>query len=198
MIENFSINDDCVKNMKLGEHYSRLCNSTKTDDKKLSHQIIHILKKILDARKTIELKDLIKPGFNECVSKGLAKYEETLKKKEKENKEKDEGNQEIEGMEEKGEHIKKMDEDYNPISLEPRTWEAAEKLNKRILTCDFLASNRGINEVEDTDLEFIENFIDPLNNNKKLNIGDYPEDDIKKLHIQMDTFEPIFFFTKNI
>ena len=91
MIENFSVNDDCVKGMRLGEHYSRLYNSTKKDEKKLSHQIIHIIKEILDARKTIELKDLIKPGFNDCVSKGLEKYEAALKKKEeKEKKEKEE------------------------------------------------------------------------------------------------------------
>ena len=57
MIENFSLNEDCVKNMKLGEHYSRLCNSTKKDEKKLSHQIIHIIKEILDARKSLELKN---------------------------------------------------------------------------------------------------------------------------------------------
>ena len=197
MIENFSVNDDCVKGMRLGEHYSRLYNSTKKDEKKLSHQIIHIIKEILDARKTIELKDLIKPGFNDCVSKGLEKYEAALKKKEeKEKKEKEEEIKEINEIEEKGEHIKNMDEDYNPISLEPRTWEAAEKLNKKILTCDFLAYNRGVDEAADTDLEFIENFIDPLNDNKKLNIGDYPEEDIKKLHIQMDTFEPVFFLQK--
>ena len=196
MIDNFSVNEDCVKNMRLGEHYSRLYNSTKKDEKKLAHQIIHILKEILNARKTLALKDLIKPGFNDCVSKGLAKYEAALKKKEeKEKKEKEEEQKQTE-VEEKVEHIKTMDEDYNPISLEPRTWEAVEKLNKKILTCDFLASSRGANEAADTDLEFIENFIDPLNNNKKLNIADYPEEDIKKLHIQMDTFEPVFFLQK--
>ena len=197
MIENFSLNEDCVKSMKLGEHYSRLNTSTKKEEKKLSHQIIHIIKEILDARKTLELKDLIKSGFNDCVNKGLEKYRAALKKKmEQEKKEKEEENNEINENEEKEEHIKNMDEDYNPISLEPRTWEAAEKLNKKILTCDFLASNRGVEDAGDTDLEFIENFIDPLDNNKKLNIGDYPEEDIKKLHIQMDTFEPVFFLQK--
>ena len=29
MVENFSLNEDYIKLMKLGEHYSRLCNSTK-------------------------------------------------------------------------------------------------------------------------------------------------------------------------
>ena len=198
MIENFSLNEDCVKNMKLGEHYSRLCNSTKKEEKQLSHQIIHIIYDILEARKTLALKDLIKSGFNDVVNKGLEKYKAALlKKKEKEQKEQEEKNKEINENEEKAEeHIKNMDEDYNPVSLEPRTWEAAEKLNKRILTCDFLASNRGVDDAADTDLEFIENFIDPLNDNKKLNIGDYPEEDIKKLHIQMDTFEPVFFLQK--
>ena len=197
MIENFSLNEDCVKNMRLGEHYSRLYTSTKKEEKKLSHQIIHIIKEILDARKTLELKDLIKPGFNDCVNKGLEKYRAAIKKKmEREKKEQEEENKEINEDAEKGEHIKNMDEDYNPISLEPRTWEAAQKLNKRILTCDFLASNRGVDDPADTDLEFIENFIDPLNNNQKLNIGDYTEEDIKKMHIQMDTFEPVFFLQK--
>ena len=197
MIENFSLNEEYVKNMKLGEHYSRLYNSTKKEEKKLSHQIIHIIKEILDARKTLELKDLIKSGFNDCVSKGLEKYRAAIKKKmDQEKKEQEEENKEINENVEKEEHIKNMDEDYNPISLEPRTWEAAEKLNKRILTCDFLASNRGVDEAADVDLEFIENFIDPLDNNKKLNIGDYTEEDIKKMHIQMDTFEPIFFLQK--
>ena len=71
-----------------------------------------------------------------------------------------------------------------------------QKLNKRILTCDFLDSNRGVDDPADTDLEFIENFIDPLNNNQKLNIGDYTEEAIKKMYIQMVTFEPVFFLKK--
>ena len=50
MIENFSLNEDFVKNMKLGEHYSRLFNSTKKDEKKLGQKIIHIIKEILNAR----------------------------------------------------------------------------------------------------------------------------------------------------
>ena len=203
MVENFSLNEDYVKMMKLGDHYSRLCNSTKKEEKKLAHQIIHILRDILDMRKTLELKDLIKFGFIDTIQKGLDKYEAALiKKREKEEKAKEEENKEINNIEDKEnkekaeeEHIKNMDEDYNPISLEPRTWEAAEKMGKKLLTVDFLAYNRGGDDVGG-DLEFIENFIDPLNDNRKLNIGDYPEDDIKKLHIQMDTFDPIFFLEK--
>ena len=204
MVENFSLNEDCIKLMKLGEHYSRLCNSTKKEEKKLSHQIIHILKDILDMRKTLELKDLIKFGFIDTIQKGLDKYEAALQKKkakeqqikEEEIKENNiEEKNEKEKEKEEEEHIKNMDEDYNPISLEPRTWEAAEKMGKKLLTVDFLAYNRSGDDVGG-DLEFIENFIDPLNENKKLNIGDYPEDDIKKLHIQMDTFDPIFFLEK--
>ena len=60
---------------------------------------------------------------------------------------------------------------------------------------DFLASNRAGDDVGG-DLEFIENFIDPLDDNRKLNIGDYTEEEIKKLHIQMDTFDPVFFLEK--
>ena len=204
MVENFSLNEEYVKLMKLGDHYSRLCNSTKKEEKKLSHQIIHILRDILDMRKTLELKDLIKFGFIDTIQKGLDKYEAALiKKRQKEEKIKEEENKDINNNIEDNnnenkveeEHIKNMDEDYNPISLEPRTWEAAEKMGKKLLTVDFLAYNRGGDDVGG-DLEFIENFIDPLNDNRKLNIGDYPEDDIKKLHIQMDTFDPIFFLEK--
>ena len=202
MVENFSLNEDYIKLMKLGEHYSRLCNSTKKEEKKLSHQIIHILRDILEMRKTLELKDLIKFGFVDTVQKGLDKYDAALRKKrekeekEKEEEKKEEKKEEDEKEKEKEEeHVKNMDEDYNPISLEPRTWEAAEKMGKKLLTIDFLAYNRGGDDVGG-DLEFIENFIDPLDDNKKLNIGDYPEDDIKKLHIQMDSFDPIFFLEK--
>ena len=201
MVENFSLNEDYIKHMKLGDHYSRLCNSTKKEEKKLSHQIIHILRDILDMRKTLEIKDLIKSGFIDTVQKGLDKYDAALrKKKEKEEKEKEEEKKENleenkEKEKEEEEHIKNMDEDYNPISLEPRTWEAAEKMGKKLLTVDFLAYNRGGGDVGG-DLEFIENFIDPLNDNRKLNIGDYTEEDIKKLHIQMDSFDPIFFLEK--
>ena len=200
MVENFSLNEDYIKLMKLGDHYSRLCNSTKKEEKKLSHQIIHILRDILEMRKTLELKDLIKFGFIDTVQKGLDKYDAALKKKkEKEEKEKMEENKEKNEIEEnkeiEEEHVKNMDEDYNPVSLEPRTWEAAEKMGKKLLTVDFLAHNRGGDDVGG-DLEFIENFIDPLDDNIKLNIGDYPEEDIKKLHIQMDTFDPIFFLEK--
>ena len=202
MVENFSLNEDYIKAMKLGDHYSRLCNSTKKEEKKLSHQIIHILRDILDMRQTLEIKDLIKFGFIDTVQKGLDKYDAALKKKkEKEEKAKEEEikekkeNEEENKEKEEEEHVKNMDEDYNPISLEPRTWEAAEKMGKKLLTVDFLAYNRGGDDVGG-DLEFIENFIDPLNDNRKLNIGDYPEEDIKKLHIQMDTFDPIFFLEK--
>ena len=91
MVENFSLNEDYIKLMKLGEHYSRLCNSTKKEEKKLSHQIIHILRDILEMRKTLELKDLIKFGFVDTVQKGLDKYDAALRKKrEKEEKEKEE------------------------------------------------------------------------------------------------------------
>ena len=200
MVENFSLNEDYIKLMKLGEHYSRLYTSTKKEEKKLAHQIIHIIRDILDMRKTLELKDIIKFGFIDAIQQGLDKYNAALqKKKEKEEKIKEEENKEKnveqENKQEKEEHVKNMDEDYNPISLEPRTWEAAEKMGKKLLTIDFLASNKGGGDVGG-DLEFIENFIDPLNDNKKLNIGDYPEEDIKKLHIQMDTFDPIFFLEK--
>ena len=202
MVENFSLNEDYIKKMKLGEHYSRVCNSTKKEEKKLSHQIIHILWDILDMRKTLELKDLIKFGFTDTVQKGLDKYQSALLKKQKEEQKEKEKEEENKNEDDKGEerdnkeeHVKNMDEDYNPISLEPRTWEAAEKMGKRLLTVDFLASNRGGDDMGG-DLEFIENFIDPLDDNKKLNIADYPENDIKKLHIQMDTFEPIFFLEK--
>ena len=200
MVENFSLNEDYIKLMKLGEHYSRLYTSTKKEEKKLAHQIIHIIRDILDMRKTLELKDIIKFGFIDAIQQGLDKYNAALqKKKEKEEKIKEEENKEKnieqENNQEKEEHIKNMDEDYNPISLEPRTWEAAEKMGKKLLTIDFLAYNKGGGDVGG-DLEFIENFIDPLNDNKKLNIGDYPEEDIKKLHIQMDTFDPIFFLEK--
>ena len=203
MIENFSLNEEYIKLMKLGDHYSRLHSSTKKEEKKLSHQIIHILRDILDMRKTLEVKDLIKQGFIEPIQKGLDKYDAALrKKKEKEekikmeeNQEKNENEEDIKEEELKEEHVKNMDEDYNPISLEPRTWEAAEKLGKKLLTVDFLAYNRGGDDVGG-DLEFIENFIDPLDDNRKLNIGDYTEEEIKKLHIQMDTFDPVFFLEK--
>lgn len=202
MVENFSLNEEYIKAMKLGDHYSRLCNSTKKEEKKLSHEIIHILRDILDMRQTLEIKDLIKFGFIDTVQKGLDKYDAALrKKKEKEEKAKQEEikeqkeNEEENKEKEEEEHIKNMDEDYNPISLEPRTWEASEKMGKKLLTVDFLAYNRGGDDVGG-DLEFIENFIDPLDDNRKLNIGDYPEEDIKKLHIQMDTFDPVFFLEK--
>ncbi len=96
MVENFSLNEDYVKLMKLGDHYSRLCNSTKKEEKKLSHQIIHILRDILDMRKTLELKDLIKFGFIDTIQKGLDKYEAALiKKRQKEEKIKEEENKDI-------------------------------------------------------------------------------------------------------
>ena len=125
-------------------------------------------------RKTLELKDLIKFGFVDTVQKGLDKYDAALRKKrekeekEKEEEKKEEKKEEDEKEKEKEEeHVKNMDEDYNPISLEPRTWEAAEKMGKKLLTIDFLAYNRGGDDVGG-DLEFIENFIDPLDDNKKL------------------------------
>ena len=91
MIENFSLNEDYIKKMKLGDHYSRLHNSTKKEEKKLSHQIIHILRDILEMRKTLEVKDLIKEGFIDLIQKGLDKYDAALrKKKEKEEKIKNE------------------------------------------------------------------------------------------------------------
>ena len=86
MVENFSLNEEYIKAMKLGDHYSRLCNSTKKEEKKLSHEIIHILRDILDMRQTLEIKDLIKFGFIDTVQKGLDKYDAALRKKKKRKK----------------------------------------------------------------------------------------------------------------
>ena len=81
MVENFSLNEDYIKLMKLGEHYSRLYTSTKKEEKKLAHQIIHIIRDILDMRKTLELKDIIKFGFIDAIQQGLDKYNAALQKK---------------------------------------------------------------------------------------------------------------------
>ena len=198
IIENFSINEDCVLSMKIGDHYSHMNSSNKKEDKKFALNIIKIIKKLLDKRKTLELKDLVKHGFIKEIQQGLEKLKQVETKKTiSQNKEKIP--QKEKSTNEKNPEIPQndIDEDINPISLEPKTWDAVEKTGKRLLTIDFLASNpNAIDDTYESELEMIENFIDPVSNNKKLNITNFNEDEIKQMHIQMDTFNPAFFLEK--
>ena len=186
IITEFAINDDYVSRMNLGEHYSRLSTSTKKDEKNLSIKIIRIIKALLDHRSQLELKDFIRIGFIECINEGLNKYKNE-KKKEKEEKKKNNDFEYIENM---------VDEAINIITSEPKTWEEVEKMNKKILTTEFLSFGDNMNDEQEDEIELIDNFIDPLNNNAHLNIKDYNDNELAKLHIQMESFDPVFFLEK--
>ena len=186
IVTEFAINDDYVSRMNLGEHYSRLSTSTKKDEKNLSIKIIRIIKALLDHRSQLELKDFIRIGFIESINEGLNKYKNE-KKKEKEEKKKNNDFEYIENM---------VDEAINIITSEPKTWEEVEKMNKKILTTEFLSFGDNMNDEQEDEIELIDNFIDPLNNNAHLNIKDYTDNELAKLHIQMESFDPVFFLEK--
>lgn len=181
----FAINEEYVARMNLGEHFSVLSNSSKKEKKQLAQKVIKIIKAIIEKRPSLELNDLVREGFVEMIQESLNQY--TIEKKEEE-----EQNKEMEYVE----NI--VDEVINTISMEPRTWEDVEKSNKKLLTCDFLSNenNQFIDEEKEAELELIDNFIDPLNNNAHLNIKSYNDEELQKLHIQMETFDPAFFLEK--
>ena len=184
--KEFASNDEYLARMNLGEHYSRLSTSTKKEEKQLSIKIIKIIRLILEKRPTLELKDFIREGFIESINEGLNKYKNE-KKKEKEEKKKNNDFEYIENM---------VDEAINIITSEPKTWEEVEKMNKKILTTEFLSFGDNMNDEQEDEIELIDNFIDPLNNNAHLNIKDYTDNELAKLHIQMESFDPVFFLEK--
>ena len=182
----FAINEDYLNRMNLGEHYSRLSSSTKKEDKNLAIKIIKIIKSILEKRPTLELNEFIRIGFIDSIKEGLDKYKNE-KKIEKEEKKKNNDFEYIENM---------VDEAINIITSEPKTWEEVEKMKKKILTTEFLSFGDNINDEQEDEIELIDNFIDPLNNNAHLNIKDYTDNELAKLHIQMESFDPVFFLEK--
>ena len=182
----FAINEEYVIKMNLGEHYSVLSNSTKKDNKQLAQKVLKIIKTILDKRPSLELSDLVRSGFIDVVEEALNQIKETEKKKEEE---KDPEMEYAENM---------VDEVINTISMEPRTWEDVEKSGKKLLTVDFLSMDgkQFIDDEKEAEIELVDNFIDPLNNNAHLNVNNYKEEELQKLHIQMETFDPAFFLEK--
>ena len=191
IIEQFAIDDDYLARMNLGEHYSRLSTSSKKEEKNLSTKVIKIIKAILEKRPNLELKEFIRTGFIENIKEALDKFQEGKEKEEEEEKKKKKNKLDLDSMD----NI--VEDTINIITSEPKTWEEVEKLNKKILTTEFLSfgDNKFDDEKED-EMELIDNFIDPLNNNAHLNIKDYSDNEIAKLHIQMETFDPVFFLEK--
>jgi hypothetical protein len=193
IIEQFAIDDDYLARMNLGEHYSRLSTSSKKEEKNLSTKVIKIIKAILEKRPNLELKEFIRSGFIENIKEALDNFKEGKEKEEEEEKKKKKNKNKFD--------LDSMDniveDTINIITSEPKTWEEVEKLNKKILTTEFLSfgDNKFDDEKED-EMELIDNFIDPLNNNAHLNIKDYSDNEIAKLHIQMETFDPVFFLEK--
>ena len=193
IIEQFAIDDDYLARMNLGEHYSRLSTSSKKEEKNLSTKVIKIIKAILEKRPNLELKEFIRSGFIENIKEALDNFKEGKEKEEEEEKKKKKNKLDLDSMD----NI--VEDTINIITSEPKTWEEVEKINKKILTTEFLSfgDNKFDDEKED-EMELIDNFIDPLNNNAHLNIKDYSDNEIAKLHIQMETFDPVFFFRKII
>ena len=51
-------------------------------------------------------------------------------------------------------------------------------------------------EEKQRELEFIDNFVDPLKGNIKLDIHAYSDVDVQKMHLETETFNPEFFLEK--
>ena len=189
--EEFSMHEEFIKKMNLGEHYSRLIESNKKTEKALALKIIKIIMKIRKKR-NLDLDELIKPGFISLIEKDLKDYED-----EEEDEETQKQKKKIEEMNLKTEKDiieEEMEKNYNK---EPKTWEEAEKKNKKLLTVEFLSFGGGnfVDDEKENEIEFIDNFIDPITN-EKLNIKNFNEDEINKIHIQQETFDPMFFLEK--
>ena len=189
--EEFSINDEYLKKMNLGEHYSRLKESNKKTEKALALKIIKIIIKIRKKR-SLDLIQFIKSGFISLIENDLKDLED---EEEDENVQKQK--KKIEEMNLKTEKDiieEEMEKNYNK---EPKTWEEAEKKNKKLLTVEFLSFGGGnfVDDEKENEIEFIDNFIDPITN-EKLNIKNFNEDEINKIHIQQETFDPMFFLEK--
>ena len=143
-------------------------------------------------KRKLDLDELIKPGFISLIEKDLKDYED-----EEEDEETQKQKKKIEEMNLKTEKDiieEEMEKNYNK---EPKTWEEAEKKNKKLLTVEFLSFGGGnfVDDEKENEIEFIDNFIDPITN-EKLNIKNFNEDEINKIHIQQETFDPMFFLEK--
>lgn len=191
IITEFAINEEYIARMNLGEHYSVLSSSTKKENKQLSIKVIKIIHAIINKRPSLELNEFIREGFIEMIQKALNDY--TLEQKKQEIKHKENIANDVE------ENVDEVIKEYN---TEPKTWDDVEKSNKKLLTCEFLTSDNNnnnntlIDEDKELEMELIDNFVDPLNNNAHLNIKAYTEDEVQQLHLQMERFDPVFFLEK--
>lgn len=189
--EEFIIYEENIKNMNLGDHYT----ISKSKEPVHAKVALAIIKVVVEKRPGLQLSEYIKKNCIEEVLKGLEEYEVERKREETRRNE-------------KSYYIDKLvSETAGSISLEPKTWEDVLKLkNKKLLTTEFLSLNYNtkdddkpqfIDENKELEEELINNFVDPLiKGTQKLNLLNFSESDRKKMHLQYETFDPVFFLEK--
>lgn len=192
--EEFAIYEDYIKNMQLGEHYS----VNKGKDNSYAKKILDLIQVVIDKRPGLDFSEFIRRAYIDEVKKGLDEHKKEKKKEE-------------ETQFQKSLYVDKLvSETSGSISLEPKTWDDVVKLkNKKLLTTEFLTlqvnynPNSGntmhtfIDEDKELEEEIVNNFVDPLTKfSKKLNFLSFTEEDRKKMHLQYDTFDPVFFLEK--
>jgi uncharacterized protein (DUF2164 family) len=182
--EEFVLYDDYIPLMNLGEHYE-----THIKDKDYSIRVVEIIKVIMEKRPQLTMTMYIKKQYIDMIQKALEDYKEL---KTHDNKARS--------------YVKEVvNSTSETLTFEPKTWEDVTKLkNKKLLTTEFLNFNSNkddkvtfVDDDKELELELINNFIDPLTNDQRLlNFKDYTDDEAKKLHLQFETFDPVFFLEK--
>jgi hypothetical protein len=181
---NFVLYDEFIALMNLGEHFE-----THMKDKDYSQKIIEIVKVIIDERPHLALTTYIKKQYLDYINKALSDYNQSQKY---DNKAKS--------------YVKDVvNATSETLTFEPKTWDDVMKLkNKKLLTTEFLNFNTNkddkvtfIDDDKELEQELVNNFIDPLTDNQKLlNFKDFTDEETRKLHLQFETFNPVFFLEK--
>lgn len=189
---DFVIYDDEIRLMHLGEHYS----ISKKKDPKFATTVLEVIKVVIDKRPQLELCEYVqKKIYADEIQKGIKQYSENKKTEDSKNVQ-------------KNYVMDYINQTTDSIYFEPKTWDDVLKLkNKKLLTTEFLSINYNtsknkdkptfIDEDKEMEEEIINNFIDPLTvKSDKLDLKAFSEQDVKKLHLQFETFDPVFFLEK--
>jgi uncharacterized protein (DUF2164 family) len=181
---NFVLYDDFIAMMNLGEHFE-----SHMKDKDYSQKVIEIIKVIIDERPHLQLSSYVKKQYIDYINKALEDYNQSNKYDNKA----------------KSYVVDVVKATSETLAFEPKTWDDVLKLkNKKLLTTEFLNFNTNrddkvtfVDDDKELEQELINNFIDPLTDQQRLlNFKDYTDEETRKLHLQFETFNPVFFLEK--
>ena len=177
---------DYFKKMNLDDHYNEDLSKSK---EKGQNNTLKIIKIIHDQRSSI-FKDYIR---DKKTGENIIKLLQ-------------ESTNDDEKLIKRFTYLKKIVEmNTGVLNLEPKCWDDVAKIKKKILTTEFLNTatskknyeNIILDDEKELSNELIRNFVNPLTrSNEKLNYSHFSQEDKLKLHVQLDSFDPVFFLEK--